>query len=352
MILLSQLVERYQVELERRRGHQLLPSHRQALQALRRCRRQGSDLMVLQCGACEHSLKIPHSCGHRSCPHCQHQESQRWIERQQAKLLPVEYFLITFTVPAELRALFWRHQRQAYDLLLKTAWQTLASFARRDPKLRGQIGAHAVLHTHNRRLDYHPHVHLIVPAGALHARRRQWRSKPKGYLFPAANLARVFRAKWFEGMRLLGLQAQGSLPHEWVVHCKPVGGGSKALVYLGRYLYRAVLSEKNILADQAGKVTFRTEDNTGQEVIQTLSGADFLWLLLRHVLPKRFRRVRDYGLLHGNARQRIKLLQLLLRVVQPEPAVQRRKPPLLCPQCGAVMNVLAVRVQTMTPLLC
>jgi len=193
MILLSQLVERYQGELELRHGHQLLPSHRQALQALRRCRRQGGDLMVLQCSDCEHSLKIPHSCGHRSCPHCQHQESQRWIERQQAKLLPVEYFLITFTVPSGLRALFWLQQRRAYDLLLKTAWQTLDSFARRDPKLRGQIGAHTVLHTHSRRLDYHPHVHLIVPAGALDGRRREWRSKAKGYLFPEANLARVFR---------------------------------------------------------------------------------------------------------------------------------------------------------------
>lgn len=352
MILLSQLVERYQGELELRHGHQLLPSHRQALQALRRCRRQGSDLMVLQCSDCEHSLMIPHSCGHRSCPHCQHQESQRWIERQQAKLLPVEYVLITFTVPAELRALFWLQQRLAYDLLLKTAWQTLDSFARRDPKLRGQIGAHAVLHTHSRRLDYHPHVHLIVPAGALDGRRREWRSKAKGYLFPAANLARVFRAKWFEGMRLLGLQAQGSLPREWVVHCKSVGRGSKALVYLGRYLYRGVLSEKNILADQDGMVTFRTQDNAGKEVIQTVPGADFLWLLLRHVLPKRFRRVRDYGLLHGNARRRIEFLQLLLRVVRPEPAVRRRKPPLLCPQCGGVMNVLAVRVQAMAPLLC
>jgi hypothetical protein len=94
---------------------------------MRRCRRQGGDLMVLRCSDCNHSLKVPHSCGHRSCPHCQHHDSQRWIERQQAKLLPVEYFLITFTVPAELRALFWSQQRISYDLLLKTAWQTVDS---------------------------------------------------------------------------------------------------------------------------------------------------------------------------------------------------------------------------------
>lgn len=216
MVLLSQVVERHQGELERLHGAQLLPSHRQALQAMRRCRRQGSDLMVLQCGDCHHSLKVPHSCGHRSCPHCQHHDSQRWIERQQAKLLPVEYFLITFTVPAELRVLFWSQQRSCYDLLLKTAWQTVASFARRDPRLKGITGAHAVLHTHSRRLDFHPHVHLIVPAGAIHhqpsapgqrgGRRRTWQWKERGYLFPAANLAKVFRAKWLDGMRRAGLR--------------------------------------------------------------------------------------------------------------------------------------------------
>ena len=146
MILLSQLIERYQRDLERLHGDQLLPSHQQALRAMRRCRRQGSDQMLLECKGCDTTIKIPHSCGHRNCPHCQHHESQQWIERQTAKLLPVLYFMITFTVPAELRSLFWNHQKAMYDLLMKTTWQTIDSFALRDPKLKGKIGAHAVLH--------------------------------------------------------------------------------------------------------------------------------------------------------------------------------------------------------------
>ena len=247
MILLSHLVGRYQGDLERVHGHQLLPSHRLALQAMRRCRQSGSDLMRVKCSDCEHNIRIPHSCGHRSCPHCQHHESQQWIERQRAKLQPVEYFLSTFTVPAELRKMFRRHQRMAYDLLLKTAWQTIDSFARRDPRLSGKMGAHAVLHTHNRRLKYHPHVHLIVPAGAINEEKREWRNKAAGYLFRAGNLARVFRAKWYEGMRSLGLRIKSPLPSEWIVNCKSVGRGDKALVYLGRYLYRGVLQEKHIL---------------------------------------------------------------------------------------------------------
>jgi hypothetical protein len=355
MILLSDVVERHQGELERLHGDQLMPSHRQALQAMRRCRRQGSDLMVLQCGDCRHSIKVPHSCGHRSCPHCQHHESQRWIERQQAKLLPVEYFLITFTVPAQLRALFWSRQRTTYDLLLKTAWQTVDSFARRDPKLKGVSGAHAILHTHNRRLDYHPHVHLIVPAGVIHQQRqgqangKEWRWKARGYLFPEANLAKVFRAKWLEAMRRMGLSVNTSIPRDWIVHCKSVGHGEKALVYLGRYLYRGVLPEQNILSDRDGMVTFRTRDNAGQEMIQNISGAEFLWMLLRHVLPKRFRRARDYGLLHGNSVGLLQVVQLLLRVVLPEPWRPKPKPPICCPQCGGVMEVVAVRVREIRP---
>ena len=135
--------------------------------------------MVLHWSNCSHRLKDPHSCGHRSCPqHGQHHDSQRWIERQQAKPLPVEDFLITLTVPAQLRALFWSQQRICYDLLLKTAWQTVDSFALRDPRLKGISGAHAVLHTHSRRLDFHPHVHLIVlPVPSTTSQQRQCRTE-------------------------------------------------------------------------------------------------------------------------------------------------------------------------------
>jgi hypothetical protein len=352
MTVLSLVIENHLDELELLHGPELLPSHRQALRAMVRCRRQGSDLMVLECPDCKTNLRIPHSCGHRSCPHCQHHESQQWLEKQQGKLLPVTYFMVTFTVPAELRPLFWAKQRICYDLLLKTAWETIDSFARRDPQLKGQTGAHAVLHTHNRMLGYHPHVHLIVPAGAVNKKDMEWRSKGDQFLFPERNLAKVFRAKWFDGMRRLGLQVNTTLPNEWVADCKAVGQGKEALAYLGRYLYRGVLPEKNILSDKDGQVTFRIKTNEGEEVIQTVPGGEFLWLLLQHVLPRRFRRVRDYGLLHSLAKQLVQLLQLLLRVVLPLPMEPRPRPAVLCPHCGVAMTILAVRVKHLSPLLC
>ena len=352
MILLSDLVDRYRNELEQVHGHELLPGHHQALNCMRSCRNQYSPVMLLECKDCHHRINLPHSCGHRSCPHCQHHESQQWLDRQRAKLLPVDYYLVTFTVPYEMRELFWQHQRVAYDLLLKTAWQTIASFASRDPRLKGRTGAHAVLHTHSRRLDYHPHVHLIVPAGAVDETRKQWIKKAGKYLFKGENLARVFRGKWFEGMANCGLQVESKLPTQWVVDCQHVGRGDKALVYLGRYLYRGVLPEKNILAEENGTVTFQYTENSGALKTRTLTGGEFLWLLLLHVLPRRFRRVRDFGFLHGNCKRLLQLLQLILMVRLPEPLPEMERPPVLCPHCRGVMRIIATWLRLQAPLLC
>jgi predicted RNA-binding Zn-ribbon protein involved in translation (DUF1610 family) len=352
MILVSELVDRYRSELERMHGHELLPSHQYALSCMRSCRNQYSAVMLLECSSCQQRIQLPHSCGHRSCPHCQHHESQRWLQHQRAKLLPVEYYLVTFTVPEQLRQLFWQHQRTAYDLLLKTAWQTLSSFVSRDPRLKGRIGAHAVLHTHSRRLDYHPHVHLIIPAGAVNEKSKQWRKKSGKYLFRSGNFAKVFRSKWFDAMGKAGLSTQNSLPAQWVVDCKHVGSGDKALVYLGRYLYRGVLPEKNILAEEDGNITFRYTENSGEKKTRTLSGAEFLWHLLLHVLPKRFRRVRDFGFLHGNCKKLIQLLQLLLGVRLPEKEAEIVRPPVHCPLCGNEMTIIATRLRLHEPLLC
>ena len=118
--------------------------------------------------------------------------------------------------------------------MLKTAWQTLDSFARRDPKLKGKIGAYAVLHTNNRKLDYHCHLHMLVPAGAINTETSVWSTKKAGYLFNEMNLARVFRGKWCDAMKHVGLSVKESLPEEWVANRKAVGVGDKALIYLGK----------------------------------------------------------------------------------------------------------------------
>jgi hypothetical protein len=163
-------------------------------------------------------------------------------------------------------------------------------------------------------------------------------------------MSRVYRVKWFEGLRLLGVEIRASLPSEWVVHGKAVGRGDKALAYLGRDLYTGVIPEKNILKDQDGSVTLKSVDNEGTEIIQSIPGAEFLWLLLHHVLPKHFRRVRVFGLLHVNAKAVVRLLQMLLNLIPLHPIPTDDKQPVVCPECGGLIWIVAVRVKEAVPL--
>ncbi len=224
------------------------------------------------------------------------------------RLVAAEYFLLTFTLPAELRALARAAQGVVYDQLLRCSWETVKRFSHNDRQLQGTPGAIAVLHTHSRRLDYHPHVHLVVPAAALDAAKKRWRTKRRGksgriYLFNEKALAKVFRAKLLGALEGAGLTLPARTPKEWVANCKAVGRGEKALIYLGRYLYRGVIREQDILACQSGRVSFRFRDaKTGRMERRSLAGADFLWLILQHVLPRGFRRARNYGFLHANCK--------------------------------------------------
>jgi len=335
---LASLLHQYQTDLTAKYANRLLPGHRRAMAAMLRCRTPAAGQVQLHCSDCASTHAQPLSCGHRSCPQCQNHEASVWLDRQRAKLLPVEYFMLTFTVPRQLRSLAWRHQRLMYNCLFDVASSTLKDFGLNSKHLGADIGMTAVLHTHNRRLDYHPHLHLIVPGGGLDPVRRQWK-KTRGYLFNEFALAQVFRARLLAALKAAGLKLPEKLPQQWVVDCRSVGKGEPALKYLSRYLYRGVISEKNIIANRQGKVTFRyLEGKTATTKYRSLDAADFLWLVLQHVLPKGFRRVRDYGFLHANAKQRLSLLQLVLRVII-KAAAPLPRPLFKCPGCQAPMRI-------------
>ena len=362
MITIASIIERFESDYLSQYGAASLPSHAKALGAMKRCRTQLAPRMLAHCGACGEQRVVPHSCGHRNCPHCQHHESQQWIERQLQRQVPASYFMLTFTVPAELRELAWQNQSWFYAKLFDCAWDTVNTFSHNDRKLQGNPGAVAVLHTHSRRLDYHPHVHLVMPAAALDAQRKLWRTKcaktnygkgsgNKPYLFNHTALAKVFRAKLLVAIQLEGLALPARVSEQWVVDCKCVGSGQKALVYLGRYLYRGVIQEKDILRCEGGQVSFRyVEAKTGRMQVRTLSGAAFLWLLLQHVLPKGFRRARNFGFLHPNSKRLIALLHLVLKLA-PSPAQMsvKLRPVLQCPCCGGAMQIVRRRMCPSVP---
>ncbi|MCG2830820.1 MAG: IS91 family transposase [Desulfobacteraceae bacterium] len=320
-----------------------LPGHLKAMNAIRSCRTPDSGELYVQCPDCSHAEWRPLSCGHRSCPKCQNHEASQWIDRQQAKLLPVLYFMATFTLPYELRSLVWRHQKDMYSILLTCVSSTLKDFGLNPKNLGAEIGMTMVLHTHNRRLDFHPHIHVIVPGGGVDKRRRQWKKKKGKYLFNRKAMAKVFRARFLTALNEAGFSIPKRVPEEWVVDCTCVGKGITALKYLSRYLYRGVISEKNIVSNQNGQVTFKyIESKTGNTLYRILKGEDFLHLILQHVLPKGFRRVRDYGFLHSNAKKLLSLVQLILHVVI-KGIKQRPRPLFKCPRCQSPMVILGFR---------
>jgi hypothetical protein len=359
MISLASIIERFESAYLTQYQSAVLPSQRKALAAMKLCRSSAGVRMLAQCTACNEQRFVPHSCGQRNCPHCQHFESQRWIERQSRRLVAGNYFLVTFTLPAELRALAWQHQRTVYGQLMECAWQTLRAFSQNHRQLQGSPGAVAVLHTHSRSLAFHPHVHVLMPAAALDADQGLWRTlrqrskdgakdgaKGDGYLFNHKALAKVFRGKLLDALAEEGLTLPADCPEKWVVDCKGVGNGRKALVYLGRYLYRGVIQERDIMACENGQVTYRFRDSkTGKMAVRTVSGATFLWLVLQHVLPKGFRRSRNYGFLHPNCKRMIALLKLLVFKPPPgAPTAPAPRPQLRCICCGAPMLIVRRRI--------
>ena len=339
---LALILDQYHDAFQAKYGSRLLPGHLRAIDAISRCRTPEAGQVLVQCTDCGYATERLRSCGHRSCPKCQNHETSLWLDRQQAKLLSVDYFMATFTLPYELRFLAWDYQSLVYNLLFACASSTLRDFALNPRNLGADIGMTAVLHTHSRRLDYHPHVHVVVPGGGVDKARKQWKKKKSKYLFNAFALAKVFRARFLEGLSKAGLSVPRCVPRKWVVDCTCAGKGLSALKYLSRYLYRGVIAQSNIVSNQEGNVTFKyVESRTGKTRHLTIKGQDFLWLVLQHVLPKGFRRVRDYGFLHSKAKKLLSLVQLVLQVLT-QTCAPRPRPAFLCPLCQAPMKILSI----------
>jgi len=348
---LASIVNQYYDAFLNSYGDTALPGHLKALNAIGRCRTPDCGELYVQCtdADCNHSQWRPLSCGHRNCPKCQNHETSQWIDRQQAKLLPVSYFLATFTLPYQLRSLTWYYQKIVFSIFFLCVSSTLKDFGLNPKNLGAEIGMTMVLHTHSRRLDFHPHMHVVVPGGGVDKPRRQWKKKKGKYLFNEFAMAKVFRARFLAALKSAGLSIPKNVPRKWVVDCEHVGKGITALKYLSRYLYRGVISEKNIVSNQNGQVTFKyIESKTGITRYRTLKGEDFLHLIIQHVLPKGLRRVRDYGFVHGNAKKLLSLVQLILQVAI-KGIELRPRPAFRCPCCKSPMVILGFRQRLSKP---
>ena len=251
------------------------------------------------------------------CPKCHGDQTERWLAQQQTRLLPCPYFLVTFTLPAELRPLAFGNQKKVYGLLLRCAGAALQKLALDPRYVGGRLGMLAVLHTWTRDLRYHPHVHMLVTGGGLSADANAWLpARYADYLVPEKALAIIFRAKLCAALKRAGLLTQA--PREvwkknWVVNCKPAGQGREVLNYLARYIFRVAISNSRLQQIDNGQVTFRYRDNRTQQLQRlTIPGAEFIRRFLLHVLPRGCAKVRYYGLWSPTCRPLLEQARTLL----------------------------------------
>lgn len=352
-----------------RAGHLSLDQFK-VMSAIETCRTAVMGGHVEACTDCGHWRVAYNSCRNRHCPRCQGAAARTWLAEREADLLPVGYFHVVFTLPAEVADVAWQNKAAVYGLLFQAASETMTTIAA-DPKhLGARIGITAVLHTWGSAMTHHPHIHMIVPGGGLSPDGSRWVSSRPAFLLPVRVLGKLFRRLFLTRLMLLHetgrLAFYGRLAHladrraflrhlspvrkkRWVVYAKPpFAGPETVLAYLSRYTHRVAISNSRILRfDQTG-VTFRYKDyrrgGADRQQVMTLTADEFIRRFLLHVLPKGFHRIRHYGLLAGATRKaHLERARELLGGAPPAASDARAEPDDIrppCPCCGGRMVVI------------
>jgi hypothetical protein len=335
----------------------MLPSHMRAMRDIEDCRTAVLGGHLWGCDSCGERQYSYHSCRNRHCPKCHGDQTRRWIDSRRLKLLPCPYFLLTFTLPVQLRTLARTQQKLVYGILMSAAAQSILKLTEDSRFLGGRPGLMGVLHTWTRAMLFHPHAHFLVTGGGLAPDRQRWMTttNPR-FLVPGRALSVIFRAKIKHALDNAGLL--GEVPvkvwrKKWVVHCQQAGTGEKVLDYLGRYVFRIAIANSRLERFEDGQVTFRYRENRSGEIRRcTLPNQEFIARFLQHVLPRGFAKVRYYGLYSPACKNLLeKSRQLLgaLQTIETDPEQPILSPTLhaqgndedaRCPFCGVGRMVM------------
>ncbi len=358
MLEIADIFRRYGPQYREKFGQRMPKNHLKAMWDIEHCRTELLGGQIYYCEACAENHYSYHSCQNRHCPKCQNDRAEQWLQKQRDLLLPVDHFMVTPTLPSELREVARSNQAQLYDILFRTSAAALQELAL-DPRfVGGKIGMVGVLHTWGRDLSYHPHVHYLVPGGALSPNGKKWLSSRAGFLVHVKPLSRLFRAKFRDELKKTELFDQvpsAVWRKEWVVHSKAVNNGQAALKYLAPYIFRVALSNNRIVKVEDDQVPFRYKEHQSKKTkYLTLPAEEFIRRFLQHVLPKGFIKVRYYGLFSPGQRPLLNQARQLLTVAETtkldpdsEPTAQPEsdqtasdtaEPTLPCPTCGQPMR--------------
>lgn len=269
-----------------------------------------------KCDSCSKECYTYHSCSNRHCPKCSGKKEKDWIQTQKKLMLPCSYYLLTFTLPSQLRPLARQHPKEVYSILMKQAAESLKSLALDSRYLGALPGCIAVLHTWDQKLHFHPHVHFLVPGGGVNKLGDWVLAKNKKFLVPIAALRVIYKAKVRDALDHLKLtdRIEPSVwKLKWVVHAKHAGKGDQVLGYLARYVYRVAISNSRLESFESDEVIFRYQNRKKKcAELCSLSGQEFIRRFLLHVLPPRFHKVRYFGILSPSWRKRIKTIRQTL----------------------------------------
>ncbi|WP_405111058.1 IS91 family transposase [Phaeobacter sp. BS52] len=353
-------------------GHISL-SQLKVMSAIEACRTEALGGHVAACTKCSHQHIAYNSCKNRHCPKCQGPAARDWMAARAEDLLPVEYFHVVFTLPAEIARIALWNKRAVYSLLFRASAETVMTIATDPKRLGARIGMTSVLHTWGSALTRHPHIHMIVPGGGLSRDGNKWVACKPGFFLHVRVLSRLFRRLFVEGLMALHCTGQlaffGDLARlvdadafarylaplrktEWVVYAKPpFGGPEQVLAYLSRYTHRVAISNQRLVSADANTVAFRWKDyrikSGDRQKVMRLTTDEFIRRFLMHVLPDGFHRIRHYGLL-ASARRKINIIKVRVLIgasaPEQEPQSEDDPAPLTlrepCPCCGGTMLII------------
>lgn len=332
-------------------GLRMLPGHRKTIADIIECRTRAKGGRVFKCFKDEKYEFKYHSCMNRHCLQCQNDQATKWLKKERKRLLGVPYFLVTFTLPQELRSFARCNQKLFYKLLFSESWGCLKKLAANPKWLGGKIGALGILHTWTKAMSYHPHVHYLIPAGCI-AGNDFWMPSPQKFFLPVHALSRVFRAMMRDTLRQTAPEIFSQIPAKtwrkgWVVHSMVAGNGHAVLKYFAPYVFRVAISNKRILSVADGQVVLRYKNSaTGRWASMTVSVFEFIRRFLQHVLPKGFKKVRHFGFLSPRNKALLALLQYKLGTVEVETEVEGTPDPDAgkprCPVCHKVMVLVEI----------
>lgn len=330
----------------------LSPHQHRAIRAITRCRTPALGGRAFACKACHHVHFAYHSCNHKACPQCGALSAHRWVRRELRKLIQAPYFMVTFTLPAQLRSgFFGPHAKEAYDLFFTAASGALSEKLAADKGLRAHThGFVAVLHTWTQRLEFHPHIHCLVPGAGLNQQGQFVKVKNPNYLLYLLHLQAAFRQRMYRLLKEHHWQPDPEVWRKtWGVHIQPAGAGASALNYLSAYVSRTAITNARMVRVDESSVTFRWKDrgHNNKTRLMTLPGVEFTARYLRHVLPAGLRSIRYYGFCHPAAKASRMRVQLHsgravelgnTQSILPDDLTEPGCPP--CPRCGQATQLV------------